>query len=377
MIQYKKNKYFKGEEIGRYINAPIYQASSIVFDKLSDLDKTSRWYGRMGTDTNKTLEQEISKLENGEHTILLPSGLSAITTTILSLVKTGDHILVSEGIYGPTRIFCDNMLKKFGISTDYYPADCDQNIEKYIKKNTKLIFLESPSSINFEIPEIEEIVEIAKKHKIFTAIDSTYSGGALFKPLDWGVDFSVQSLSKYTSGHSDIIAGSVTCRDDLFESFWDQYYQLGPRLSPADCSLILRGLKTLELRLKEHQKKATEIALFLENIEEISQVIYPRLESFPQKKRFDKYFSGSNGIISFIFNKEISKEKIKSFVDSLEIFKIGFSWGGMESLIMYYDKLPESYKKNNHLPIIRVHIGLDKTDELKKDLTQAMKLINK
>lgn len=355
------------------VNPPIYQTSTVLFEDLTQMSADGNKYARAGTETNFALEREIAELENGCKTIVTPSGLSAIVTAILSFVKQGDHILVCDTSYGPTKIFCDNMLKKFGVEVTYYDAVIGKEITSLIQDNTKLIFLESPSSLLYEIQEISEIVSVAKERNIYTIIDSTWGAGYLFKALDYGVDVSVQSGSKYFSGHSDILFGTITVKNqEIYDIIWPEYYQLGYHTSPQDCYLAIRGLKTLEIRLKQHAKVAKEIAQFLESKKEISQVIYPELQSFKQYQRYKKYFQGANGLISFTLNKEYNRKQIRSFVNNLKLFKLGYSWGGVGSLAMIYETLPGSYRNKISTPLIRLHVGIEDIDALSADIDQAL-----
>lgn len=355
------------------VNPPIYQASTVLFEDLDEMENSPHKYGRAGTETNFVLEREVSRLENGSKTIVTPSGLAAIISSILAFVRAGDHILVCDTVYGPTKIFCDKMLKKFGVEVTYYDATIGKEIEALISEKTKLIFLEAPSSLLYEIQEIDEIVAIAQGRNIKTVIDSTWGAGYFFKALDHGIDISVQSGSKYFSGHSDILFGTITVKDEaLYNRIWPEYYQLGYHTSPQDCYLAVRGLKTLGIRLEQHAKSAKIFAEFLETKTEILQVIYPALESFPQYERYEKYFSGANGLISFVFKPEYSKESIRKFINGLQLFKLGYSWGGFESLIMVYENLPGAYKEKISVPLVRLHIGIENIAELIQDIDNAL-----
>ena len=356
------------------VNPPIYQASTFIFDKVEDLYSLGHKYARAGTETNWALEAEISKLENAYKTIVTPSGLAAITSAIMALLAQGDHMILSEAIYGPTRIFCDNMLKKFGVEVTYCKADIGAEIEQLITDKTKVIFLESPSSLTYQIQEISEIVAIAKKHKITTITDNSWSAGYLFKPLDHGIDISLQSGSKYLSGHCDVLIGSIAIKDpELYDKIWQEYYQLGHHASPQDCYLAMRGLRTLPVRLKEHGIAALQIADFLQKRSEIAQIFYPALKDFPQYDRYKKYFSAANGLLSFNFKSDFTKEQIRNFMNQLQIFKLGYSWGGFESLSMIYENLPIPYNKFSAAPLIRLHVGIEGVDLLKEDIENALK----
>ena len=344
------------------VNTPIYQTSTILFDDISELKGDGNKYGRAGTETNFALESEITKIENGYKSIVTSSGLGAITAAIFTFLSKGDHILLCDSVYGPTKILCDNHLKKFGVEASYYDSEIGVEIEKLIHPNTKVIFLESPSSLTYQIQEISEIVNVAKKHNINTIIDNTWGVGCLFKPLDHGIDVSVQSGSKYFAGHSDVLIGSITAKNkEIYDKIWAEYYQLGYHASPQDCYLAIRGIKTLKIRLEKHFQSALKIAEFLESRSEINEVLYPALPSFKQYGRFKKYFSGANGLISFSFKKGYNIEQIRDFVNNLEIFKIGYSWGGFESLVMLYE----------NFPLVRIHVGIEDCDKLQSDLDNA------
>ena len=350
------------------VNPPIYQASTLVFDNLSELAKAKKLYGRGGTATNDVLAAEIAKLEKAEKSIIVSSGVSAISSVLLSLLKQNDHMLVCKSAYEPTRDLCNGVLNNFGVKTDYFTGNATKtDVESLITEKTKIIFLESPASISFEIQDLAEIVKLAKKHNILTIIDNTWSAGYFLKPLDLGIDISIQSLSKYVSGHSDILLGSISFKNiKLFEEVWPNFYQLGDHASPQDCYLAFRGLQTLPIRMKQHEASALKLANLLEKNSKIAKVIYPALSSSTEYARFKKYFTGSNGLISIVFKDEISELEVKKFIDNLHYFKLGYSWGGYDSLVMYYKetKLRKA--------IVRLSIGLEDIDVLSSDLANAL-----
>jgi len=356
------------------VNPPIYQTSTVAFETLGELAKAKKQYGRAGTETNDALSGLVANLESAAKTIVTSSGVAAITSILLSVLKQGDHILVCKSAYAPTHFFCEGILKNFGIETSYFDGKaCGAEVEKLVQDNTKLIFLESPSSIIYEIQELDEIVSLAKQRNILTVIDNTWSAGVLSKPLELGIDVSLQSLSKYCSGHSDILLGSISFKDEeLYQKIWPVFYQLGDHASPQDCYLAYRGIQTLEARLKAQQANALEIAKFLESRSEIKNVIHPGLDSFDQKERFEKYFTGSNGLITFAFADNVKEEQVKKFVDDLQYFKIGYSWGGYESLIMYYPQDSKSKDEAFVSGLVRVTIGLEDVKLLKDDLQNSI-----
>jgi cystathionine beta-lyase len=355
------------------VNVPIFQTSTILFDSIADLQKSEQPYGRLGTDTTYALAETICKLENGYKTIITPSGLSAITSVLSALLKNGDHILVDEEVYGPTRNFCDNELKKFGIETDYYPADSSaKELAKLVKDNTKLIFLESPGSISFTVQDIAAISKLAKTHNICTIIDNTWSGGYFLDAIGHGVDISIQSCSKYISGHSDILLGSITHNNLAnYRKVHAYVNRAGVRASPYDCYLALRGIKTLSVRMEQHYKSALVIAKWLKSRKEVEKVIYPALSSDAGHKLWKKQFTGASGLFSCTFKKKYSKKQLIKVVDSLKLFGIGYSWGGYESLVMFFENVATVDSEY----LVRFHIGLEDIDDIKADLEQALKTL--
>jgi len=359
----KLNKLYFGS-----VNPPIYQASTILFENISELESSERQYGRVGTETNAALEREIARIENAERSVIVESGLAAITNVLLSFLQKGDHILLCKTAYQPTRDFCEKMLNKFGVDYDYFSGDANgDEIKKLAKNETKLILLESPASIIFEIQELDEIINFAKEKNILTVIDNTWSGGVLFKPHNLGIDVSIQSLSKYAGGHSDLILGAISFRKlEIFKRFWPEFYQLGSHASPQDCYLALRGLNTMELRMKKHQENALKIADYLASNAKVKEVIYPLSPNFKQKERFLKYFSGANGLLTISLNDSISEKETKQFIDNLNHIRLGYSWGGFESLVMFY---------KNYIPeaplLLRFHIGIEDASLIIADLEQA------
>lgn len=365
----------KAEYLG-CVNTPIYQASTVTFDSLAELNKAKEVYARAGTETNFALAEQVAKLENAAKCIITPSGVASISASLLTLLQHGDHLLVCDSAYGPTKILCDGVLKKNGIQTNYYPSDIGKEIATHLKDNTKVIYLESPASLTYQIQELNEIIKIAKERNIITVIDNTWSAGTLLKPIDLGIDVSLQSGSKYLAGHADIIIGTLCFKDaELYEKIYPEYYQLGYHVSPQDCYLAARGLRTLPLRLKQQAEAALHIAKYLEKHSKIAQVIYPGLSSFKQHKRFKKYFSGANGMLSFICKDNLRKSQIKKFVDALQYFKIGYSWGGFENLIMYYEQPGKETKQLYGAPLLRLHVGLEDVKILENDLAQALKIL--
>jgi cysteine-S-conjugate beta-lyase len=360
----------------RTINPPIYASSSLVFKTLKDIDEAATAYGRHGTQTVRYLEDLVKVIEAGTHAMLFPSGLAAITTTILGCVCPGDHLLMSSSAYEPTKAFVTEFLAKFNIEYDFYPAGIDAEIANHIKPNTKAIFIESPASQSFEIDEIDSVVQICKQRNIISIFDNTYSGGYFFKPLNHGIDIVVQSCSKFFSGHSDIIMGCMsTSSDKLYNQIKHHYKYLGLHVSPRDCYLVQRGIRTLTIRLDKHYQNSLEVANWLMAQPEVAEVLYPALPSNQYHARFKKYFSGASGLFSFYFTPEISRDQARNFVETLKYFHIGFGWGGYESLVMMFRNVNNPIVKNPNRYLIRFFIGLEEPEDLIDDIKQALRSI--
>ncbi len=364
------------------VNAPVYRGSTILFNKIEellDLDKpihTDVTYGRSGTPTVKELQTAIAALDGVDNCIVVSSGMNAVSITMLSFLKSGDHVLIPDAAYRCTSRFANEELANLNISATYYDADSGSEIESLIQPNTKLIWLESPGSGTFEIQDIESIVKVAKSRQIITAIDNTWATAKFFNPYKFGIDVSIQSLTKYISGHSDIILGAITATDTAFPAIYKTFRNYGSIACPDYCYLALRGLRTLDVRLQRHQENALKVATWLEKHPAVEQVLYPALPSFKNYDRWKKYFSGASGLFSFEI-KKCSQENLFKFINSLELFGKGLSWGGFESLILPYQlneiRAAKTLKKGGHL--IRVHIGLENPEDLVLDLNKALKNI--
>jgi cysteine-S-conjugate beta-lyase len=356
---------------GGFVNPPIQRGSTIIFDDAIDLynDKIKS-YGLEGTSTHDNLSAALCDIMGGAGCVLAPSGLSAITLVLMALLKSGDNVLVSDSVYGPTRRFCDNVLKNFGIETTYYEPRIGANIKDLIKPNTKLIFLESPGSLSLELQDVPAIVEIAKAHNILTAIDDTWSAGVFFKPLKIGVNISIQALTKYQSGHSDVLMGSVVCDTiETYKIMENMHRNLGLGVSPEDAWLCLRGLRTMMVRLNHQDKAARKIAQFLENREEVASVLHPALESSRDNTIFKRDFSGAGGLFSIYLKPQYSG-RVNDMLNAYKVFSMGFSWGGFESLVI--DCTPQLRRnfpnKEQNGALVRYSIGLENIDDLIEDL---------
>lgn len=355
------------------VNIPIYLSSTILFDNIGEMDNSKYVYGRTGNITNLELQKIICEMEGGYETIVTSCGLSAITTTLTALLKQGDHILVTDGAYSPTKNFCDDILKKFGVEVTYYDPSGDGDIEKLIKKNTKIIFLESPASMTFEIQDIPAIKKVADKYGIILIMDNSWATPLYFDALGKGADISIHAATKYMGGSSDIMLGTITTKNkELYDKIYFTFKNTGARSSPYESYLVARTIKTLSVRLKHHEKSALEIARWLEKRSEVKQVFHPALESHKNHKIWKRDFTGSTGLFSFELNKNFSPKKVDEFVNNLKLFGIGYSWGGFESLIMpFHPPLERALNHKIEGSLIRLHIGLEDIDDLKNDLATS------
>ncbi len=363
------------------INPPVYRASTVLFDNLKGLTLANAGeysgisYGTDRLPTQRAFEEAIRKLEGGILTRAFPSGISAITNTLLALPRSGDHILVCDNTYSPTARFCTDILTRYNIETTFIPPASGQEIATYLQSNTKLIFLESPGSNTFEIQDIPAITALAKKRGIVTVLDNTWATPLYLDAFALGIDISIQSVTKYICGHSDILMGTATA-NAAYAKELKQFYQTLEIYTPEDdCYTALRGLRTLPLRLRQHEQSALEIARWLETLPVIDQVIHPALPSHPEHHLWKRDFTGSSGLFSFVFKQEYEHDKLAEFINSLQLFGIGYSWGSFKSLITAgkYNRSRES--KYAGRTIIRLNIGLEEPVDLIDDIKSGLELL--
>jgi cysteine-S-conjugate beta-lyase len=363
------------DETFGFVNIPPYRGSTVTYpDAQSCLAGKNRFtYGRRGNPTSEALESLWNELEGSAGTVICPSGASAVTTAILSAVNTGDHILVTDSAYRPTRNFCNNQLTRFGVETTYYDPLIGAGIEALIRPNTRVIYMESPGSQTFEVQDVPAIVAVAKKHGITTMIDNTYATALLFKPLDFGVDISINAATKYPSGHSDVLIGLVAANEKAFPALKSTHGDLGLYLGPDDVFLTLRGLRTMGLRLREQGANALLIAKELEQKKGVKRVLHPSLPSCPGHAIFKRDFKGPSGLFSIILDIQ-SDEQVSAFLDNLSLFGMGYSWGGFESLAVPFDctsfRTATVYNPGGRG--IRLNIGLEDTSDLLADLDRGL-----
>jgi len=363
------------------INPPVYSGSTVLFANYEDLALASSGkydgitYGTDRLPTQRVFEEALRKFEGGRLTRAFQSGISAITNTLLAFTNSGDHILVCQNVYGPTARFCKKILAKYNIKVTFVPPAVGADIIKYIGQDTRLIFLESPGSNTFEIQDIPAVTAIAKTKGIITVLDNTWATPLYLKPFELGIDISIQSVTKYIAGHSDVLLGAVTVNEKYAEEYANFYSVMEIFASPHDCYLALRGLKTLPVRLRQHEASALKIAKWLETIDLVDRVIHPALAGHPEHHIWQRDFKGSSGLFAFTFKVDYSKEKLAAFINSLKFFGIGYSWGGFKSLITAgkYSRSADSqyYGKT----VVRLNTGLEDAEDLIQDLAKGFDII--
>ena len=368
------------------VNPPVVRASTIIFKSMRDIRKTQVKalknptgghydYGRQGTSTTYILQKILTKLEESYHVFTTPTGFGSVFLSIFSIVRPGDEIIVADPVYSPTRILTKDFLKEFKIKTIFYDPANLKTLENNISKKTKLIFVENPGSNSFEFQDLGKIISIAKKNKIITAIDNTWATPYYFKPIKFGFDMSIVSATKYYSGHSDVMGGSLAVNKKVFNKVKAAEKITGLRLGPDDAYLITRGLRTLDVRLDRHRENAKKIAEFLSKNKKI-KLLYPYKKNSHNFRMWKKYYSGASGLMGLkIKAKNINS--VRKFVNSLKLFGYGYSWGGFESLVLHQEfretgnRKFMSLSKDEHL--VRLHIGLEDPSDLIADIKQALK----
>ena len=370
------------------VNPPVVRASTIIFKSMQHIRKTQLKaqkyptggyydYGRQGTSTTFILQKILTKLEESYHVFTTPTGFGSVFLAIFSVVRPGDEMIVADPVYSPTRILTQDYLKEFGIKTIFYNPHDLKTLQKNITKKTKLIFVENPGSNSFEFQDLSKIISIAKKNKILTAIDNTWATPYYFKPIKFGFDMSIVSATKYYSGHSDVMGGSLAVNKKVFDKVKIAEKITGLRLGPDDAYLITRGLRTLDVRLDRHSKNAQKVSAFLSKNKKI-KLLYPYKKNSFNYKMWKKYYSGASGLMGLRI-KSNNVNSVRKFVNSLKLFGYGYSWGGFESLVMHQEFRETGNRKyiklskNEHL--VRLHIGLEDPSDLIADIKQAIKYL--
>ena len=370
------------------VNPPVVRASTIIFKSMQDIRKTQNKakkdptgghfdYGRQGTSTTHVLQKILAKMEECHHVFLTPTGFGSVFLAIFSVVRPGDEIICADPVYHPTRLLTQDFLKEFNIKTIFYNPHDLKTLKKNITKKTKLIFVENPGSNSFEFQDLGKIISVARKNKILTAIDNTWATPYFFKPIKFGFDMSIVSATKYYSGHSDVMGGSLAVNKKVFSKVKSTERITGLRLGPDDAYLITRGLRTLDVRLDRHQENAKKIASFLSKYKNI-KLLYPYKKDSFNFRMWKKYYSGASGLMGLkIKSKNINS--VRRFVNSLKLFGYGYSWGGFESLALHQEFRETGNRRFMNLPkdehLVRLHIGLEDPKDLIEDLKKSLKLI--
>ncbi|MEZ8695692.1 cystathionine beta-lyase [Vibrio lentus] len=369
------------------VNPPVQRASTVVFNTVEEKRKATvnranktLFYGRRGTTTHFAFQDAMVEVEGGAGCALYPCGTAAISNAILSFVETGDHILMVDTCYEPTRDFCDTIMKKMGVETTYYEPTIGECIQDLIKPNTKVLFTESPGSVTMEVQDVPTLARIAHEHDIIVMLDNTWAAGVNFSPFDFGVDISIQAATKYIVGHSDVMLGTAVANEKCWDQLREQSYLMGQCVSPDDTYLGLRGIRTLDVRLRQHAESSLKVAKWLETRPEVDHVRHPALESCPGHEFFKRDFTGGNGLFSFVL-KNSNPQATTALLDGMTHFSMGYSWGGFESLILAnepssFNSLRTVANPNFEGTLIRVHIGLEDVDDLIADLEAGLERYN-
>jgi len=375
------------------VNTPIHKTSTVLFQSWQEYMEADHGgdvynsgngqiadfsYGTGGTPTRFDLQKTLAEMEGAEYALVTPSGLCAITTVLLSLVGSGDNILMVDSVYGPTRRFCNKELKRLGVTTTYYDPSIGSGISELIQDNTKLVFTESPGSLTFEIQDIPAISKVCNAKDVPVIIDNSWGTSLYFKPFEHGVDISIQAGTKYIGGHSDIILGTITTNKKYIKKIFNTYKNLGVSVAPEDCYMALRGIRTMPTRIKAHEKSALNIAKWLEKHDKVKSVLHPALSSFSGHKLWKRDFGGSTGLFTIVLDKKYSYDSICDMINGMKYFGIGASWGGYESLIIHFD--PSTIRTAKKWDIketcIRLYIGLEAESDLKEDILEGLKRLD-
>ncbi|HUI20272.1 MAG TPA: cystathionine beta-lyase [Methylocella sp.] len=354
-----------------FVNTPVYRGSTILFPTLDDFSarKARFTYGTQGTPTTAALEDAWTELSGAAGTVLAPSGLAAITLALLTAVKSGDHILMTDAVYRPSRIFCDTVLTRMGVETEYYDPMLGAAIQSMIRPNTSVIFIETPGSQSFEVQDVPAIAALARAKGICTILDNTWATPLFFPPHARGADMAVEAGTKYLGGHSDLLIGLVSANAEWFPRLRATFDAFAMCAGPEDAFLSLRGLRTLDVRLREAERQALELAHWLAARKEVVQVLHPAFPSCPGHAIWKRDFLGSSGLFSVLL-APCSRTSLAAMLDGLKLFGMGYSWGGFESLVIPFDC--RSYRSATAWsppgPALRFSVGLEDIEDLKADL---------
>ncbi|WP_430512503.1 cystathionine beta-lyase [Pannonibacter phragmitetus] len=359
-----------------FVNPPVVHASTVLFPSVEAMAPGAQKYsyGRRSTPTTEALEEAIAAIEGAAGAKLATSGLNAISLACLSCLKAGDHFLVADTVYGPTRHFCDTVLPRYGIEVEYFEPWTTDGIRKRFKVNTKAVFLEAPGSLTFEMQDVPAIAAAAREMGAFVLMDNTWATPVFFQPLAHGVDLSIQAGTKYIVGHSDVMIGTVAASARAWPGLLEMHGNLGLHVGPDDVYLALRGLRTMSVRLERHMRNALEVANWLAEQSCVAAIRYPALPQDPGHALWKRDFKGACGLFAFDFTPEVTEQQAITFLNALKLFGLGYSWGGFESLAIPV-KLKGLRTAGTPVPLsqsVRLHIGLEDTRDVIADLAQAM-----
>lgn len=366
------------------VNPPVYHASTVTFPSVAAMHKAGEnptegiYYGRMATPTSQALEEAVASLEGADRAIAVQSGLAAITGAILPFVKTGDHILVTDSAYFPTKKFCDTVLKGFGVETTYYDPMIGSGISALIQDNTKIVFTEAPGSLTFEVQDIPAIAKAAHERDVLVIIDNTWGAGYFFNAFENGCDISVQAATKYIGGHSDVMLGTIALHEDLYKKVKTYVYGMGYCAAPDDCYLAQRGIRTLPARLAIHQDNGIKMAKWLKERPEVTRILHPAFKDCPGHEIWKRDFSGACGLFSVVLDEKYNNTAVAAMLDGMELFPMGYSWGGYESLIIPFN--PQGARQATGWPdkgpCLRIHAGQENIEDLLADLEKGFVRLN-
>ncbi len=363
------------ERFDGVVNTPVYHASTVLFPTVEKLQAASAspmegvYYGRFGTPTHFAFEQALAELEGGYKAVATSSGLAAITIALLSCVKAGDHILMTDSVYGPTRKFCDGMLQRMGVETTYYDPLIGPDIESLIQDNTQAVFLESPGSLTFEIQDVPAIAAAAHSRGVTVIMDNTWATPLYFKAISYGVDIVVHAATKYIVGHADAMLGALICTQQTFEPVKRTAIELGNCAGPDDVNLGLRGLRSLHARMIQHADNAMQLCEWFAEQPEVERILNPAMKGDRGYALWQRDFTGACGLFAVVLNSEVADAAVAAMLDDLQLFGIGYSWGGYESLILpTHPAESRTATQWESGPCLRVHAGLEDVDDLIADL---------